>query len=137
MGGATKRKYDEVEPSSGGTTQTPQLTTEYGSVGNAESVRSELAVFDGNSYQVTHIKGQWMALYPQNQYQGVNGCSINFKIPTSAGWYTDLSDSYTLYLMVITLGLRNLTGGTVLGNEKVSWENCILTSIFKDVSFSG
>src|SRR5271156_10816 len=133
MGGATKRKYDEVEPSSGGTTQTPQLSTEYGSVGNAESVKSELAVFDGNSYQVTHIKCQWVALHPQNQYQGVNGCNINFKIPTSAGWYTDLSDSY----MVITLGVRNSTGGAVPTAEKVSWENCILTTLFKDVSFSG
>src|SRR5271156_3855661 len=115
MGGATKRKYDDdVEPSSGGTTQTPQMTTEYGSVGNAESVKSELSVFDGNSYQVTHIKGHWMALYPQNQYQGVNGCSINFKIPSSAGWYTDLSDSY----MVITLGARNLAGAAVPGAEK-------------------
>src|SRR5271156_6269382 len=115
MGGATKRKYEDVEHSGGGgTTQTPQMTTEYRSVGNAESVKSELAVFDGNSYQVTHIKGQWMAQYPQNQYQGVNGCSINFKIPTSASWYTNLSDSY----MVITLGARNSAGAAVPGAEK-------------------
>src|SRR5271156_1770787 len=132
MGGATKRKYDDVEPSSGGTTQTPQLTTEYGSVGNAESVKSELSVFDGNTYQVTHIKGQWVALYPQNQYQGTNGCNINFKIPTSAGWYTDLSDSY----MVITVGVRSSTGGSI-GTDKVSWENCVPTTLFKDMSFCG
>ena len=50
MGGGTKRKYEDVEASAGGTTQTPQMTKEYGSVGNAESVKSEQAVFDGNSY---------------------------------------------------------------------------------------
>ena len=73
-----------------------------------------------------------MALYPQNQYQGTNGCNINFKIPTSAGWYTDLSDSY----MVITVGVRSSTGGTI-GTDKVSWENCVPTTLFKDMSFCG
>src|SRR5271156_5411957 len=110
--GGSKAIKEGVEPSvggGGGETQTPQLSTEYGTSGTSESVKSELAVFDGASYQVTHIKGNWLELFPQNQYQGTSGCNIIFKIPTSAGWYLDFSDTY----LILTMGIKSSTGGDV------------------------
>ena len=50
----------------------------YGANGSTEIVKSELAIFDGPSYQVTHNKGQWLELAPQNKYQGTTGWNIIF-----------------------------------------------------------
>ena len=49
----------------------PGAADDYGAFGSTESVKSELAVFDGPSYQVTHLKGAWLELSPSNQYRGI------------------------------------------------------------------
>src|SRR5579863_3954112 len=67
---------------------------DYGSFGSSETVKSELAIFDGPSYQVTHLKAQWLECSPHNQYQGSSGCNIIFKIVGSPGWYLDFNDTY-------------------------------------------
>ena len=51
-----------------------------------ESVKSELSIFDGNSMQVTHVKGQYIEIRPeQNTYQGTEGSNIDFQIPSATG----------------------------------------------------
>src|SRR5205809_7795503 len=97
MGGKRKRNSDSgvgdvgakqsAQPSSGD-------LTDFGAFGSSESVKSELSMFDGHSYQVTHLKAQWLPILPQNQYTGTNGTDIIFKIRKSPGWYLSLRDSY-------------------------------------------
>ena len=73
----------------------PGASEDFGAYGSAESVKSEIAIFDGTSCQVTHTKAKWLKLAPQNQYQGTSGCNVIFKITQAPGWYIDFNDSYT------------------------------------------
>src|SRR3981189_224653 len=81
----------------------PGAAVDYGAYDSTKSVKSELAIFNGPSYQVTHNKEQWLELAPSNQYQGTTGCNIIFKIVQSPGWYLDFNDSYIL----VTLKIEN------------------------------
>ena len=65
--------YDSLYPPDSG-------SSDYGAYGSSETVKSELAIFDAPSYQVTHVKSQWLDIYPSNQYQGDKGTAIIFKI---------------------------------------------------------
>src|SRR5438477_11614041 len=87
-------KQSAAQPSSGD-------LTDFGAFGSSESVKSELSMFDGHSYQVTHLKAQWLPILPQNQYTGTEGTDIIFKIRKSPGWYLSLRDSYITVLVRI------------------------------------
>ena len=78
-----------------------------------QSIKSELFLFDGPSHQVTHLKGQWMQLLPENQYQGTEKTTIHIKIPQAEGWYLDFNDAY----IIVDLSIVN-DKGNAIGN----WE---------------
>ena len=114
MGGKKKRSNDDDEihasvPSKASKNEpTPAAgdITDFGAFGSSESVKSELSMFDGHSYQVTHLKGQWLEILPINQYEGNSGCNILFKIPKSPGWYLDLRESY----IIAQVGIQKADG---------------------------
>ena len=110
----------------------PDGTNDFGAWGSSESVKSELAMFNGPSYQVTHLRGQWLQLLPENQYQGSAGTNIQFKIPNAAGWYLDFNDSYVLVEAKIVTSDDKAVGPKNL----VAFENFALGTLFKDVSFT-
>ena len=119
------------KPSEGGSTITPQSGEDYGTFGSSESVKSELAIFDGPSYQVSHIKGQWLQLFPANNYRGHEGTNIEFKIPNNPGWYLDFNDSY----IIASVGIVDPDGKPIAADAKVAFENFAIATLFKDVSF--
>src|SRR5437773_3657421 len=104
--------------------------TDFGAFGSSESVKSELSMFDGHSYQVTHLKAQWLPILPKNQYTGTNGTDIIFKIRKSPGWYLSLRDSY----ITVQVSIEK-ADGTAVDAELVGFENFALGTLFKDVSF--
>src|SRR5437773_4104498 len=104
--------------------------TDFGAFGSSESVKSDLSMFDGHSYQVTHLKAQWLPILPQNQYTGNEGTDIIFKIRKSPGWYLSLRDSY----VTVQVSIEKVDGGDV-DKELVAFENFALGTLFKDVSF--
>src|SRR5438477_7559700 len=104
--------------------------TDFGAFGSSESVKSELSMFDGHSYQVTHLKAQWLPILPQNQYTGTNGTDIIFKIRKSPGWYLSLRDSY----ITVQVSIEK-ADGTDVDKDIVGFENFALGTLFKDVSF--
>ena len=106
-----------------------EVSSDYGAFGSSETVKSELAIFDGLSYQVTHTKAQWLDVYPENQYQGTSGSNIKFKIVGSPGWYLDFNDSF----MMLTFKLQDDKGADVK-DQLVAVENFVLATMFKDVS---
>src|SRR2546425_12877024 len=103
--------------------------TDFGAFGSSESVKSELSMFDGHSYQVTHLKAQWLPILPQNQYTGNNGTDIIFKIRKSPGWYLSLRDSY----ITVQVSIEKADGRDV-NVDIVGFENFALGTLFKDVS---
>src|SRR5271167_1647817 len=119
-------EVDDDEPSA------KALREDYGSFGSSETVKSELAVFNGPSYQVTHLKGQWQEFRPVNQYQGSSGSNIIFKLTQSVGWYLDFNDTY----MTITAKIVNAAGGDVADTSIVAFENFGIATLFRDVCFS-
>src|SRR5438477_8617014 len=104
--------------------------TDFGAFGSSESVKSELSMFDGHSYQVTHLKAQWLPILPQNQYTGTDGTDIIFKIRKSPGWYLSLRDSY----ITVQVSIEK-ADGTDVDKDIVGFENFALGTLFKDVSF--
>src|SRR5580700_5898999 len=108
----------------------PGVAEDYGAFGSSVTVKSELSIFDGPSYQVTHQKAQWMEIAPNNQYQGADGVNILFKINGSPGWYLDFNDSY------IIVEAKILKGKTAITTEMVAFENFGLATLFRDVSFT-
>src|SRR5437773_112875 len=119
-GGGAK---ESAQPSSGD-------LTDFGAFGSSESVKSELSMFDGHSYQVTHLKAQWLPILPQNQYTGTNGTDIIFKIRKSPGWYLSLRDSY----ITVQVSIEK-ADGTDVDTDIVGFENFASGTLFKDVSF--
>src|SRR5437773_8616377 len=119
-GGGAK---ESAQPSSGD-------LTDFGAFGSSESVKSELSMFDGHSYQVTHLKAQWLPILPQNQYTGTNGTDVIFKIRKSPGWYLSLRDSY----ITVQVSIEK-SDGTDVDGDVVGFENFALGTLFKDVSF--
>src|SRR5271167_2518709 len=119
-------EVDELEPAA------KSLREDYGSFGSSETVKSELAIFDGPSYQTTHLKGNWLEVVPYNQYQGSSGCNIIFKLTQSPGWYLDFNDSY----MTTTVKIVNAAGKDVADTSIVAFENFALATLFRDVCFS-
>ena len=107
------------------------MLSEFGAVGTRESVKSELSFFDDHSYQVTHLRGQHLRVRPNNQYQGCDGNQIQFKIPQSTGWYLDWNDSY----MVVKVRILDKDANVLRGGEIVAFENNVIATLFKDVSF--
>src|ERR1700721_575337 len=108
----------------------PGTAEDFGAFGSTVTVKSELSIFDGPSYQVTHVKGQYLELLPTNQYQGSDGVNILFKINGSPGWYLDFNDTYMI------VEARILKGKTPITNEMVAFENFGLATLFRDVSFT-
>src|SRR5437773_9238425 len=104
--------------------------TDFGAFGSSESVKSELSMFDGHSYQVTHLKAQWLPILPKNQYTGTNGTDIIFKIRKSPGWYLSLRDSY----ITVQVSIETADGGD-MDAQIVGFETFALGTLFKDVSF--
>ena len=88
-------------------------------------------MFNGPSYEVTHQNGQWLTLLPENQYQGMSGNNIIFKIPNAPGWYLDFNDTYILVEVKIMK-----PDDTPVAKELVAFENFALGTLFKDVSFT-
>src|SRR3977135_3156938 len=109
----------------------PGAAEDYGQYGSTESVKSELAIFDGPSYQVTHKDGRWQEFQPQNLYEGTSGCNIIFKLTQSPGWYLDLNDTYVLVETKI-----ETDAGVAVADELVAFENFALATLFRDVSFT-
>ena len=59
--------------------------------GSSETVKAELSIFDSLPYQVTHVKGDWIKVDPENNCYGTNtGTPLIFEIPKSPGLYIDL-----------------------------------------------
>ena len=114
--------YDSLFPAGQG-------VADYGAFGSSETVKSELSIFDGPSYQMTQIKSQLIEIAPYNQYQGTSKCDIKFKLVGAPGWYMDWSDSY------ISLQLQIMDDkGKEVDEQKVAFENFPLVTLFKDVS---
>ena len=109
----------------------PGAAEDYGQYGSTESVKSELAIFDGPSYQVTHREGKWNEYHPINLYEGTSGCNIIFKLTQSPGWYFDFNDSY----MIVYASIET-DAGVAVADELVAFENFGLATLFRDVSFS-
>src|SRR5271167_3967103 len=105
---------------------------DYGSFGSSETVKSELAIFDGPAFQMTHLKSKWLEVVPFNQYQGHSGANIIFKIIGAPGWYLNFNDTY----MTITLKIVNATGGDIADTSIAALENFPIATLFKDVIFS-
>src|SRR5271156_1655410 len=119
-------EVDELEPAA------KSQREDYGSFGSSDTVKSELAIFNGPSYQTTHLKGNWLEIVPFNQYQGSSGCNIIFKLTQSPGWYLDFNDSY----MTLTLKIVDAAGKDVADTSIVAFENFALATLFRDVCFS-
>src|SRR5277367_5491494 len=63
--------------------------------GTAETVKSELSIFDPLPYQVSHVKADWIRQEPENQCYGTNTATpITIKFDRSPGFYLDFSDSF-------------------------------------------
>src|SRR5277367_3796620 len=98
-----------------------------------QSIKAELSIFDDHSFQVTHLKGQWAEILPENLYEGTNQTSIMIKIPQAEGWYMDFNDAYILLDASITKG-----DGTKIGaNEEVAFVNYAAAALFKDMKLVG
>src|SRR5271154_3485500 len=101
-----------------------------GILGSVETVKSELSIFENQSIQVTHLKGQWLKINPNNLYKGCEGGNIEFKIPKSVGWYLDFNDSY----MILKTTILDKDAKALTGNEIVGFENNVISTMFRDVS---
>jgi hypothetical protein len=108
-----------------------QAATDYGAYGSNETVKSELSIFDGPSYQVTHVKANYLEIAPSNQYQGTGEVDVLFKIVGAPGWYLNFQDSY----MILTCKIEDDAGKAVT-DQLVAFENFPLATLFKDVTFS-
>ena len=54
--------------------------------GSSETVKAELSIFDSLPYQVTHVKGDWIKVDPENNCYGTNmGTPLIFEVPRSPG----------------------------------------------------
>jgi len=84
-----------------------------------QSIKAELSIFDDHSFQVTHLKGQWAEILPENLYEGTNQTSIMLKIPQAEGWYMDFNDAYILLDTTIAKEDGTKTGA----NEDVAYVN--------------
>ena len=98
--------------------------------GTAETVKAELCIFEALPYQVTHIQADWNRHDTKNNCLGTNtDTPIIFNIPKSAGLYIDFNDSFVdMELAIEASGLA--------GNEKVSFCNFPMHTLFQDISFS-
>ena len=88
-------------------------------------------MFDGHSYQVTHLKGQHLEIWPENKYEGYDGRNIQFRIPKAAGWYINFKDSY----FVIEVSILK-EDNTAVANDLVALENFAIGTLFKDVTLA-
>src|SRR5271154_774175 len=116
--------YDSLFPPGG-------ASSDYGSFGSSETVKSELAIFETPSYQVSQLKAQWLDVYPNNQYQGSSGANIIFKIDGSPGWYYNFLDSY------LTMSFKILDDkGVDVKEQVVALENFGIATLIKDMTFA-
>src|SRR5277367_5423668 len=97
--------------------------------GSSETVTAELSIFDSLPYQVTHVKGDWIKVDPENNCYGTNtGTPLMLEVPRSPGLYVDLSNSFVEVQL-------NVVQGTA-AHADVSYVNNVLHTLFKDVSLS-
>ena len=108
----------------------PGGVADYGAFGSSETVKSELSIFDGPSYQVTQIRSNLLEIAPMNQYQGTSKCDIKFKLVGSPGWYMDFSDSF----ITLQLKIKKADGKADVEKDVVAFENFPIVTMFKDVS---
>ena len=100
--------------------------------GTAETVKSELSIFDPLPYQVSHVKADWIRQEPENQCYGTNTATpiiINFD--RSPGLYLDFSDSF----IDVCVAIEGLAAESA-ANNKTAFVNFAMHSLFKDISFS-
>src|SRR5277367_4904793 len=100
--------------------------------GTAETVKSELSIFDPLPYQVSHVKADWIRQDPENNCYGTNTATpIILNFDRSLGLYLDFSDSF-IDMCVAIEGLST----EAAANNKTAFINFIMHSLFKDISFS-
>src|SRR5271163_2592464 len=100
-----------------------------------QSIKAELSLFDGPSFQVTHLKGQWAELLPENQYKGTEQVTIDIKIPKAEGWYLDFNDAFLLTDLSIVKD--DDAKSAIGGNDDVALVNFAGAAFFKDVKLVG
>src|SRR5271163_1223154 len=102
-------------------------------LGIAETVKSELSIFDPLPYQVSHIKGDWIRHELENQCYGTNTATpIIIKFDRTPGIYLDLKNCF----IDVQVGIEPTEGGSLTETKKVGFVNFVMHSLFKDVSFS-
>ena len=100
--------------------------------GTAETVKSELSIFDPLPYQVSHVKADWIRQDPENNCYGTNTATpIILNFDHSPGLYLDFSDSF-IDMCVAIEGLST----EAAANNKTAFVNFAMHSLFKDISFS-
>ena len=104
-----------------------------GETSNADTIKSELGIFDDQPLQITQLKGQWLEIEPDNQYVGTDGTTIMIKIPQASGWYFDFNDAY----MIIEVSIVKATGANLDANDKVAFINFVAAALFKDIKLVG
>src|SRR5277367_1565563 len=98
-----------------------------------QSIKAELSIFDDHSFQVTHLKGQWAEILPENLYQGTNQTSIMIKISQAEGWYMDFNDAYIL----LDASIVKEDGTKIGAAEEVAFVNYAAAALFKDMKLVG
>src|SRR5277367_5362726 len=99
--------------------------------GTAETVKSELSIFDTLPYQVSHVKADWIRQDPENNCYGTNTATpiiLNFdRLP---GLYLDFSDSF-IDMCVAIEGLST----EAAANNKTAFVNFASTVFSKILAF--
>src|SRR5277367_84029 len=98
-----------------------------------QSIKAELSIFDDHSFQVTHLKGRWAEILPENLYEGTNQTSIMIKIPQAEGWYMDFNDAYIL----LDTSIVKADGTKISDTEEVAFVNYAAAALFKDIKLVG
>ena len=101
------------------------------SVSVSQVIKSELAIFDEMPIQTTHLKGQWVAIEPSNNYAGTDGTSIIISIPKAEGWYLDFNDAHIL------LDVAIVNDDKTKITDAVAFCNFLSAALFKDVKLVG
>ena len=102
-------------------------------IGNDETVKSELDLFTGPSFQNTHLKSQWERFMPTHQYNSydMKDTPITIDVPRAVGIYTDLSASF---MVVQTKIVKKADGTAFTAGSDLAFTQLAIHSIFKDVS---
>src|SRR5271163_2307085 len=87
-----------------------QIVTKMDDQGTAETVKSELSIFDPLPYQVSHIKGDWIKHESENQCYGANSATpVIIKFDRTPGIYLDLNNCF----IAVQVGLESSEGGAL------------------------